>query len=74
MLLHQLVDRFGPAIVFVNTMGAALGLPVSTMPTLIVVGASIALMAVNGGAFWSPLAGVLCVAVASGVLGDLVWF
>ncbi|SAK98645.1 rhodanese domain-containing protein [Caballeronia calidae] len=74
MLLHQLVDRFGPAIVFLNVMGAALGLPVPAMPTMIVVGASIALMAVNGGAFWAPLLGVLCVAVAGGVLGDLVWF
>jgi membrane protein DedA with SNARE-associated domain/rhodanese-related sulfurtransferase len=74
MLLHQLVDKFGPAIVFVNVMGSALGLPVPAMPTMIIVGASIALMAVNGGAFWPPLVGVLCVAVAGGVLGDLVWF
>ncbi|WP_244197925.1 DedA family protein/thiosulfate sulfurtransferase GlpE [Caballeronia ptereochthonis] len=73
-MLHQLVDRFGPAIVFVNVMGSALGLPVPAMPTMIVVGASIALMAVNGSAFWPPLLGVLCVAVAGGVLGDLVWF
>jgi membrane protein DedA with SNARE-associated domain/rhodanese-related sulfurtransferase len=74
MLLHQLVDKFGPAIVFVNVMGSALGLPVPAMPTMIIVGASIALMAVNGAAFWPPLIGVLCVAVAGGVLGDLVWF
>jgi membrane protein DedA with SNARE-associated domain/rhodanese-related sulfurtransferase len=74
MLLHQLVDRFGPAIVFVNVMGSALGLPVPAMPTMIIVGASIALMAVSGAAFWPPLLGVLCVAVAGGVLGDLVWF
>ncbi|WP_370653449.1 DedA family protein/thiosulfate sulfurtransferase GlpE [Caballeronia sp. Lep1P3] len=73
-MLHQLVDRFGPAIVFVNVMGSALGLPVPAMPTMIVVGASIALMAVNGAAFWPPLVGVLCVAVAGGVIGDLVWF
>ncbi|MDR5784196.1 DedA family protein/thiosulfate sulfurtransferase GlpE [Caballeronia sp. LZ065] len=74
MSLHQLVDRFGPAIVFLNVMGSALGLPVPAMPTMIIVGASIALTAVNGGAFWPPLAGVLCVAVAGGVIGDLVWF
>jgi membrane protein DedA with SNARE-associated domain/rhodanese-related sulfurtransferase len=74
MLLHQLVDKFGPAIVFVNVMGSALGLPVPALPTLIIVGASIALMAVNGAAFWPPLIGVLCVAVAGGVLGDMVWF
>ncbi len=63
MLLHQLVDKFGPAIVFVNVMGSALGLPVSALPTLVIVGA-----------FWLPLLGVLCMAVAGGVLGDLVWF
>ncbi|MFM0053818.1 DedA family protein/thiosulfate sulfurtransferase GlpE [Caballeronia grimmiae] len=74
MLLHQLVDRFGPIIVFINVMGSALGLPVPAMPTMIIVGASIALMAVNGAAFWTPLLGVLAVAVAGGVLGDFVWF
>jgi len=67
MLLHQLVDRFGPIIVFINVMGSALGLPVPAMPTMIIVGASIALMAVNGAAFWTPLLGVLAVAVAGGV-------
>jgi membrane protein DedA with SNARE-associated domain/rhodanese-related sulfurtransferase len=74
MLLHELVDRFGPAIVFVNVMGAALGLPVPAMPTLIVVGASIQVMSLGGSSVWLPLLGVLGMAVVGGVLGDLVWF
>jgi membrane protein DedA with SNARE-associated domain/rhodanese-related sulfurtransferase len=74
MLLHELVDRFGPAIVFVNVLGAALGLPVPAMPTMIVVGASIEVMALKGPSVWPPLVGVLLVAMAGGVLGDLVWF
>ncbi|WP_087658761.1 DedA family protein/thiosulfate sulfurtransferase GlpE [Caballeronia terrestris] len=73
-MLHDLVDRFGPAIVFVNVMGAALGLPVPAMPTLIVVGASVEVMALRGaGTLW-PILGMLALAVAGGVLGDLVWF
>ncbi|SAL79812.1 DedA family transmembrane protein [Caballeronia telluris] len=74
MLLHDLVDRFGPAIVFVNVMGAALGLPVPAMPTLIVVGASVEVMSLHGGGVMLPLLGMLALAVAGGVLGDLVWF
>jgi membrane protein DedA with SNARE-associated domain/rhodanese-related sulfurtransferase len=74
MLLHDLVDRFGPAIVFVNVLGAALGLPVPALPTLIVVGASVEVMSLRGTGVMLPLLGMLCLAVAGGVLGDLVWF
>lgn len=74
MLLHDLADRYGPAIVFFNVMGAALGLPVPAMPTLIVVGASVAMMGFNGQALWPHLALMLGIAVVGGVLGDLVWF
>lgn len=74
MLLHELADRYGPAIVFFNVMGAALGLPVPAMPTLIVVGASVAMMGVNGQGLWPHLALMLGIAVVGGVLGDLVWF
>jgi membrane protein DedA with SNARE-associated domain/rhodanese-related sulfurtransferase len=74
MLLHDLVDRYGPAIVFVNVMGAALGLPVPAMPTLIVVGASVQMMGVAGRPVLPEFLAVLCVAVAGGLLGDMVWF
>ncbi|MGV7244962.1 DedA family protein/thiosulfate sulfurtransferase GlpE [Caballeronia sp. M23-90] len=73
-MLHDLADRYGPAIVFFNVMGAALGLPVPAMPTLIVVGASVAMMGANGHAVLPHLALMLAIAVVGGVLGDLVWF
>ena len=67
MLLHDLADRYGPAIVFFNVMGAALGLPVPAMPTLIVVGASVAMMGFNGQALWPHLALMLGIAVLGSV-------
>ncbi len=48
MLLHELADRYGAAIVFCNVLGSALGLPVPAMPTLIVVGGSVAMMGHRG--------------------------
>jgi membrane protein DedA with SNARE-associated domain/rhodanese-related sulfurtransferase len=74
MLLHELADRYGPAIVFFNVMGSALGLPVPAMPTLIVVGASVAMMGFHGQPVMPHLALILGIAVLGGVLGDLVWF
>jgi membrane protein DedA with SNARE-associated domain/rhodanese-related sulfurtransferase len=74
MLLHDMVDRYGPAIVFVNVMGAALGLPVPAMPTLIVVGASIQMVRLTGHPVLPQLLAVLCIAVMGGLLGDMVWF
>jgi membrane protein DedA with SNARE-associated domain/rhodanese-related sulfurtransferase len=74
MLLHDLVDRYGPVIVFLNVMGAALGLPVPAMPTLIIVGASMQMMTAAGMSLWPHLLAMLCLAVAGGLLGDLVWF
>ena len=74
MPLHDLVARYGPAIVFLNVLGAALGLPVPAMPTLIVVGASVQMMASVGWGIWPHLLELLCLAVTAGVLGDLVWF
>src|ERR1700722_12877461 len=74
MLLHDLVARYGPAIVFLNVMGSALGLPVPAMPTLIVVGASVQMMGVAGHSVLPHLLAVLCIAVAGGLIGDMVWF
>jgi membrane protein DedA with SNARE-associated domain/rhodanese-related sulfurtransferase len=74
MLLHDLVARYGPAIVFVNVMGSALGLPVPAMPTLIVVGASVQMMGSATHSVLPHLLVVLCIAVAGGLIGDMVWF
>jgi membrane protein DedA with SNARE-associated domain/rhodanese-related sulfurtransferase len=74
MLLHELADRYGAAIVFCNVLGSALGLPVPAMPTLIVVGGSVAMMGHMGQPLIPHLVLMLGVAVVGGVLGDFVWF
>jgi membrane protein DedA with SNARE-associated domain/rhodanese-related sulfurtransferase len=74
MLLHDLADRYGPALIFFNVLGSALGLPVPAMPTLIVVGGSVAMMANMGQPLWPHLALMLVIAMLGGVLGDMVWF
>ncbi|WP_414718667.1 DedA family protein/thiosulfate sulfurtransferase GlpE [Trinickia sp.] len=71
---HELIARYGALVVFLNVLGAALGLPVPVMPTLITVGASIALAAGVLSSALSHFVMILGAAVAGGVLGDLVWF
>ncbi|MGA7816653.1 DedA family protein/thiosulfate sulfurtransferase GlpE [Caballeronia sp.] len=73
-MLHELADRYGAAIVFCNVLGSALGLPVPAMPTLIVVGGSVAMMGHMGQPLIPHLVLMLGVAVVGGVLGDFVWF
>jgi membrane protein DedA with SNARE-associated domain/rhodanese-related sulfurtransferase len=70
-MLHDLVARYGPALVFVNALAAALGLPVPAMPTLVLFGAMAALQPVSIG---SQLLPVLVLAVFASVIGDSVWF
>ena len=70
-MLHDLVARYGPALVFVNALAASLGLPVPAMPTLIVFGAMAALHPASIGAQLLP---VLVLAVFASVAGDSVWF
>jgi membrane protein DedA with SNARE-associated domain/rhodanese-related sulfurtransferase len=70
-MLHDLVARYGPALVFVNALAAALGLPVPAMPTLVLFGAMAALQPASIGAQLLP---VLVLAVFASVIGDSVWF
>jgi membrane protein DedA with SNARE-associated domain len=70
-MLHDLVARYGPALVFVNALAAALGLPVPAMPTLVLFGAMAALQPASIG---SQLLPVLVLAVFASVIGDSVWF
>ncbi|HEY0335037.1 MAG TPA: DedA family protein/thiosulfate sulfurtransferase GlpE [Stenotrophomonas sp.] len=70
--MHALIEQFGLALVFVNVLALALGLPVPAMPTLILVGAGFAMQA-------GPVAWIGCVAawllsVSASLLGDTVWF
>ncbi|MDG0024849.1 DedA family protein/thiosulfate sulfurtransferase GlpE [Trinickia sp. Y13] len=70
-MLHDLVARYGPGLVFVNALAASLGLPVPAMPTLIAFGAMAALHPASIGAQLLP---VLVLAVFASVAGDSVWF
>lgn len=70
-MLHDLVARYGPALVFVNALAASLGLPVPAMPTLILFGAMAALHPASIGA---QALLVLALAVIASVIGDSVWF
>lgn len=70
-MLHDLVARYGPALVFANALAASLGLPVPAMPTLVVFGALAALSPASAGA---QLGEVLILAVAGTLIGDSIWF
>lgn len=70
-MLHDLVARYGPALVFINALAAALGLPVPAMPTLIVFGA---LAALHSASLGIALAPVLVLAICATLIGDSVWF
>lgn len=74
MLPHDWIAQYGVLAVFLNVLGASLGLPLPVMPTLIAVGASQAAAAGVSGPVALPLALVLAAAVLAGVLADLVWF
>jgi membrane protein DedA with SNARE-associated domain/rhodanese-related sulfurtransferase len=69
--MQELVDRYGVLLVFANVLALSLGLPVPAMPTLILVGAG---MALQPEAMWLPLLGVLAASVAASLIGDSVWF
>jgi membrane protein DedA with SNARE-associated domain/rhodanese-related sulfurtransferase len=70
-MLHDLVARYGTALIFANALAASLGLPVPALPTLVVFGAFAALHPLSVG---SQLATVLIVAVCATLIGDSVWF
>jgi len=70
-MLHDLVAKYGPEVVFLNVLGAALGLPIPALPTLVMVGASIVIAPVS---LWPHLLMALLLAVCGSLLGDLFWF
>ncbi|MFB9128003.1 hypothetical protein E2553_01630 [Paraburkholderia dipogonis] len=74
MLSHELIARYGVLVVFLNVLGSSLGLPLPVIPTLITVGAGIALSAHGASPMLLHFATIVGAAVAGGVLGDLVWF
>lgn len=70
-MLHDLVAKYGPEVVFLNVLGAALGLPIPALPALVMVGASIVMAPVS---MWPHLLLALLLAVCGSLLGDLFWF
>lgn len=74
MISHELIARYGTLVVFLNVLGSSLGLPLPAIPTLITVGAGIALVTHVASATVLHFAAILGAAVMGGVLGDLVWF
>ena len=42
MLSHELIERYAGLVVFLNVFGASLGLPLPVTPTLVTVGATLA--------------------------------
>ncbi|SIT51662.1 membrane hypothetical protein [Paraburkholderia piptadeniae] len=74
MLSHELVARYGTLAVFLNVLGSSLGLPLPVIPTLITVGAGIALVTHVASSTLLHFAAILGAAVIGGVLGDLIWF
>lgn len=70
-MLHDLVARYGPALVFANALAASLGLPVPAMPTLVLFGALAALHPLSLGTVLAP---VLMLAIGATLIGDSIWF
>jgi membrane protein DedA with SNARE-associated domain/rhodanese-related sulfurtransferase len=70
-MLHELVARYGPALVFANVLAAALGLPVPALPTLILFGAMAALHPASIGAQLAP---ILILSVFATLIGESAWF
>jgi membrane protein DedA with SNARE-associated domain/rhodanese-related sulfurtransferase len=70
-MLHDLIEQYGPALVFANVLAAALGLPVPAMPALVLFGA---MAAMHPGSIGQQVAPVLVLAVVATLIGDSVWF
>jgi membrane protein DedA with SNARE-associated domain/rhodanese-related sulfurtransferase len=70
-MLHDLVARYGPVLVFANVLAASLGLPIPAMPTLVLFGAMAAL---NPASIGSQLVPVLIISVFATLIGDSAWF
>jgi membrane protein DedA with SNARE-associated domain/rhodanese-related sulfurtransferase len=70
-MLHDLVEQYGPALVFANVLAASLGLPVPAMPCLVLFGAMAAMHPATVG---TQLASVLILAIFATLIGDSVWY
>lgn len=74
MLPHEWIAQNGALLVFLNVLGASLGLPLPVMPTLIAVAACQTQGAIGLWPVVVPLCPILGAAVLAAVLADLLWF
>ena len=74
MLSHELIERYAGLVVFLNVLGASLGLPLPVTPTLVTVGATLAVATSAPSAVLAHFAVPLGVAILGGLAGDLVWY
>ncbi|CAB3760984.1 DedA family protein/thiosulfate sulfurtransferase GlpE [Paraburkholderia solisilvae] len=70
-MLHDLVEQYGPALVFVNVLAASIGLPVPAMPSLVLFGA---MAAMNPATVGTQLFSVLVLAIFATLIGDSAWY
>ncbi|MBN6152184.1 DedA family protein/thiosulfate sulfurtransferase GlpE [Xanthomonas sp. AmX2] len=70
--MQELIERYGLGLVFVNVLALSLGLPVPAIPTLVLVGATYALL--DAGSVGLALSCALAVSLLASLIGDLVWF
>jgi membrane protein DedA with SNARE-associated domain/rhodanese-related sulfurtransferase len=70
-MLHDLVEQYGPAIVFANVLAASIGLPVPAMPSLVLFGA---MAAMNPATVGTQLVSVLVLAIFATLIGDSAWY
>ncbi|CAG4901438.1 DedA family protein/thiosulfate sulfurtransferase GlpE [Paraburkholderia gardini] len=70
-MLHDLVQQYGPLLVFANVLAASLGLPLPAMPSLVLFGAMAAL---HPGSIGEQLLPVLVLSIFATLIGDSAWF
>ncbi|CAG4915224.1 DedA family protein/thiosulfate sulfurtransferase GlpE [Paraburkholderia saeva] len=70
-MLHDLVEQYGPLLVFANVLAASLGLPLPAMPSLVLFGAMAAL---HPGSIGGQLLPVLVLSIFATLIGDSAWF
>ncbi|MGF6757745.1 DedA family protein/thiosulfate sulfurtransferase GlpE [Paraburkholderia sp. GAS42] len=70
-MLHDLVEQYGPLLVFANVLAASFGLPLPAMPSLVLFGAMAAL---HPGSIGGQLLPVLVLSIFATLIGDSAWF
>jgi membrane protein DedA with SNARE-associated domain/rhodanese-related sulfurtransferase len=70
-MLHDLVEQYGPALVFANVLAASIGLPVPAMPALVLFGA---MASMHPGSVGSEILQVLVLSIFATLIGDSAWY